>query len=284
MLRAEKTTAIPEGMHWYRLAFKTIPAFIFVYTYTIMCLNPNIKTRALFYLNLPIVVFFSTLTLHKTPIAYLILYALLIKFFLRGKPLGFGRLLAYASFGIGTITIFLRLYLLNLAFFDFLEKVPYYLFRRICISYTRTHALIIQIFPDQHDYFFGTAFFNPGRLLPFEPVNLSQFLGLWTKGKLMNRASASFSQGFANFGFSGLILAVLLMFVQILILQIIFKKCPKNIVFLSVYVMLIPNMLAYAHKSIQSTTSLVFVIFSLTIIFAYYTLQGFKRKLYKFAG
>lgn len=269
-IRAEKSTNLPEGGHWYWFAFSTIPAFNFVYTYILKRLRPSKKTKAVFYFNLPLVLFFSSLTLHKTPFAYLVLYILLIIFFLKGKSLGFKRLLAYFAIGTGSIIIMLRLYLLDRSFIDVLMLTPYYLYRRICIVYTKAHAYIIQIFPDQHDFFYGTAFANPGHILPFEPVNLSQFLGYWLSGSLQNYSAPSFSQGYANFGFPGFILILLFMFFQIILLQIVFKKCPKNPLFLTLYVLIIPNMLGYANTSIQAIISVIFVLFSIACIFAYY--------------
>lgn len=269
-IRAEKSTSLPEGNHWYRFAFSTIPAFIFVYTYILKRLRPSRKTRTVFYLNLPLVLFFSSLTLHKTPFAYLVLYVLLINFFIKGKSIGFKKLLGYFAIGTGTIIVMLRLYLLDRSFMDVLMLTPYYLYRRICIVYTKAHAYIIQIFPDQHNFFYGTAFGNPGHILPYEPVNLSQFLGYWVHGGLVNYSAPSFSQGYANFGFLGFMLIILLMFLQIILLQIVFKKCPKNPLFLALYVLIIPNMLGYAHTSIQAIIGEIFVLFSIACVFTYY--------------
>ena len=269
-IRAEKTTSLPEGGHWYRFAFSTIPKFIFVYTYILKLLRPSKKTKVAFYFNLPLVLFFSSLTLHKTPFAYLVLYILLVNFFLKGKSLGFKRLLGYFAIGTGTIIVMLRLYLLDRGFIDVLRLVPPYLYRRICTVYTKAHAHIIQIFPDQHDFFYGTAFGNPGHILPYEPINLSQFLGNWVHGLLQNYSAPSFSQGYANFGFSGFMLIILLMFLQIILLQIVFKKCPRNPLFLALYVLIIPNMLGYANTSIQAIISEIFVLFSIACVFMYY--------------
>jgi len=269
-IRAEKSTNLPEGGHWYWFAFSTIPSFIFVYTYILKRLRPSKKIKAVFYFNLPLVLFFSSLTLHKTPFAYLVLYLLLINFFFKGKSFGFKRLLGYFAIGTGTIIVMLRLYVLDRSFMDVLMLTPSYLYRRICIVYTKAHAYIIQIFPDQHDFFYGTAFGNPGHVLPFEPVNLSQFLGYWVSGSLQNYSAPSFSQGYANFGFPGFTLILLFMFFQIILLQIVFKKCPKNPLFLTLYVLIIPNMLGYANTGIQAIISTIFVLFSIVCIFLYY--------------
>src|SRR4030043_241741 len=113
-------------MHWYLLAFTTIPAFIFSYTYILNRLISTTNTKAIFYLNLPLVLFFSSLTMHKTPFAYLVLYIVLIRFFITGKSLGFKKLLGYFAIGAGTIIAMLRLYLLDRSFIDVLELVPNY--------------------------------------------------------------------------------------------------------------------------------------------------------------
>ena len=269
-IRAVKTTDLEEGMHWYRFAFLTIPAFIFAYTFILKCINNTTKSKFIFYLNLPLVLFFSSLTLHKTPLAYLVLYVLLINFLLQRKPVNFKRIFGYVTLCGIIITVMLRLYQLNKELIDVLKIVPYYFYRRIFVVYTKAHAYIIQIFPDQHDFFYGTAFGNPGHIFSYEPVSLSQFLGYWVYSTLQNYSTPSFSQGYANFGFSGFILIILFMFVQILLIQIVFSQCPKNPLFLALYVLIIPNMLGYANTSIQSIISGVFFLFIIACVFTYY--------------
>lgn len=269
-LRAKGSTSLPEGMHWYQFAFNTIPSFIFVYTYILKRLKPTRRTRIAFYFSAVLVLVFSSLYLYKAPYIYLILYILLVHFFLKGKNLGIKKMVGYMALGMGTIIVMLRLYLLDRGFMDVLKLTPYFLYQRICVVYTKAHAYMIQIFPDQHDFFYGTAFGNPGHVLPYEPVNLSQFLGYWVHGILQNYSAPSFSQGYANFGFSGFVLIIMLMFFQIILLQIVFKKCPKNPIFLAIYVILIPNMLGYSFQSIQEIISEIFILFCIALVFLYY--------------
>lgn len=269
-IRAEKSTNLPEGMHWYVLAFTTIPSFIFSYTYILNRLTSTTITKTIFYFNLPLVLFFSSLTMHKIPFAYLVLYIVLINFFINGKSLGFKKLLGYFAISTGTIVIMIRLYLMDRSFVDVLELVPLFLYNRICVVYTKAHASIVQIFPLQHDFFYGTAFFpNPGNVLPFDPINLSQFLGRRVTGILQNYASPSFSYGYANWGFMGFLLVILMMFFQIILLQIIFKKCPKNPLFLAIYVLIIPKMLGYSNQGFFGIIDALFILLSITIVFIY---------------
>lgn len=280
-LRAKGSTSLPEGMHWYRFAFNTIPSFIFVYTYILKRLKPTRRTRIAFYFNAVLVLVFYSLYLYKAPYIYLILYILLVLFFLKGKNLGIKKMVGYMALGMGTIIVMLRLYLLNRGFMDVLKLTSYFLYRRICIVYTKAHAYMIQIFPDQHDFFYGRTFGNPGHILPYEPVNLSQFLGNWVHGILQNYSAPSFSQGYANFGWLGFILVILVMFFQIILLQIIFKKCPKNPLFLALYVLIIPRMLGYGNQSIQAIIGEILILFSIVLVFAYYFLRDISISLGK---
>jgi len=269
-IRAKKSTNLPGGIHWYQFAFSTIPSFIFVYSYILKCLNPTRKTKLVFYFNVVLALFFASLHLYKSQYIYLIIYILLVLFFLKRREFDIKKLIGHIALGVGSIIAMLQLYFLNRGFIDVLKLTPYYLYRRICIVYTKAHAYIIQIFPDQHDFFYGMTFGNPGHIFPYEPVNLSQFLGYWVHGGVGNYSAPSFSQGYANFGFSGFMLIIMLMFLQIILLQIVFKKCPKNPLFLALYVLIIPNMLGYANTSIQAIIGEIFVLFSIACVFTYY--------------
>ncbi len=212
----------------------------------------------------------------------LVLYIILIKLFLQSDSFKFRKVIGYIIIGTGTIIGMLRLYLLDRSFLDVLKLFPSYMYSRICISATKAHAHVIQIFPDQHDFFYGTAFANPGHLLPFEPVNLSQFLGYWLRQRLENYSSPSFSQGYANFGIAGFLLIVTLMFFQLLLFQFMFRRLPKNSLFLTFYVLIIPNMIGYASTSIQAVFEVIFVLFCITSAVVYYfaidTVFNIKRE------
>ncbi|WP_156919761.1 O-antigen polymerase [Syntrophorhabdus aromaticivorans] len=272
-VRAEKSTDLPEGMHWYSLGFNTIPAFIFCFTYTLKRTVSSPRVKTIFYLNLPLVLFFSALTMHKTPFAYLVLYALLINMFLSPKSFNVKKLLGYTAVMIGSIIVFVRIYLLDRGLNDVFLYLPEYFFNRVFACYTRAHAYMIIIFPNQHDFFNGITFNNPGGIFPFEPVNLSQFLGYWVEGRLSNYPPPSFSQAYANFGTTGFALSLLIMFVQITIGQIIFKKCPKNPLFLALYSLVIPMMLGYSMQSIDTVIGIIFVIVMMIILSIYYVFR-----------
>jgi hypothetical protein len=279
-VRAEKSTDLPEGMHWYSLGFNTIPAFIFCITYIMKRLISSQGVKILFYLNLPLVLFFSALTMHKTPFAYLVLYMLLIKFLLSPMSFNIKKLIGYMAVIIGSIIVFVRIYLLDRGLMDVFIYLPEYFFNRVFACYTRAHAYMILIFPNQNDFFNGLTFINPGGIFPFEPISLPQFLGYWVEGRLSNYPPPSFSQAYANFGTAGFALSLLIMFTQIIILQIIFKKCPKTPLFLALYSLVIPMMLGYSMQSIDTVIGVIFVIFVMIILSIYYVFRDLWSTLF----
>ena len=97
----------------------------------------------------------------------------------------------------------------------------------------------------------------------------------------MNYSSPSFSQGYANFGIAGFVLVLVLMFLQIIVIQIIFQKSPKTPIFLAAYTLVVPLMLGYSNQAIDQVFSIVFMIFILTGLSIYYVLRHMYSTLYR---
>jgi len=182
--------------------------------------------------------------------------------------------------GIGSIILFIRIYLLDRGLIEVFAVLPDYLCKRIFETYTKAHAYIVIIFPDHHDYFNGLTFSNPGHIFPYDPINMSQFIGFWVSERLENYASPSFSQAYANFGIAGFILSLIIMFVQIIFIQIMLKKCPKTPLFLSIYVLVVPLMLGYSMQAIDAIIGLLFAGFIAIVILIYYTLNYMVSALF----
>ena len=184
--------------------------------------------------------------------------------------MNFKKILIYLGLGSFSIVLALRLYLLDRDIISVLRFVPEYFWHRVFSVYTEAHAYILQIFPANHNYFYGRTIGNPGGIFPYDNVNLSQFLGRWIHGSLMNYASPSFSQGYANFGFAGFVIVLLIMFYQIILIQVIFKKCPKEPIFLTIYILILSKILNYSNSAIENIISEIFIIVMVCILFFYY--------------
>jgi len=269
-VRAEKTTSLPEGAHWYVLGLQTVPFFTFIYTYLIKRLTNSLGARVLFYANAMAVVVFAASFANKGIILTMMFYLVGVRLGLGKGGLRLRQLVGYGAVGFASLFLFIRLYLLDRGFEDVARIFTRYMADRILFAYAQAHAYIVQIVPREHPFFNGTAFANPGGVLPFTPVDLSQFLGYRTLGHLANYSTPSFTQGYANFGWIGIGLIVGLMGLQVIILQVLFRRLPKNPLFFAMYVLLFERMTHYGAEPLQNVLSEEFVLFLILVTLLYY--------------
>ena len=277
-LRAEKATSLTEGSHWYNMGFYTVPSFIFIYTYVLYSLHQTRKYKYLFYSSIPLIILMFFSFLGKGGIIYLLCYFITIKLLVKYHEVKSSHVKYYIVIGMASIILILRLYLLDRSFYDVLALLPHYMFERICLTYTDGYAIMLNIFPLKHDYFYGVAFGNPGHVFPFEPVDLSQFLGMFLHGGLENYSVPAYAQGYANFGVAGIYMIVLLMFMQMLIVQVFFKSLRRNPIFLSVYIYIVVRMIDYAKEPIQGIIAEEYILFALFVCAVYYLIRDVYKK------
>ena len=270
-LRAEKLTNLPEGAHWYNLGFIGIPSFLIVFTYILKKKARTLKYKILFDANLPLALLFMSLDVTKTQYVYLLTYFFILNIFIEEKAINLRKIAFYVSIVFICITLIMRIYLMDRSFYEVLKLMPAFLFNRIFVVYSEAHAYITKIFPYRHGYFYGATFSNPGGILPYKPINIAQFLGWWVNSaEVQNYSLPSFSEGYANFGIIGFVLIMMIMFLQILLLQMFFKWCPKNPLFLAIFIFMAEKMLHYAIEPIQLILPEELLFFFLITIGLYY--------------
>jgi hypothetical protein len=275
-IRAEKTTSLREGSHWYVLGLQTVPYFTFIYAYALRTLERTRKTALLFAVSLVVTLGFATSFANKDVLLHLALYVILVQACLGRKGVRLRSALLYAALGLGSVFLFLRLYLMDRGALAVLSLFGRYLADRLLFVYAEAHALILQIFPQEHAFFYGQAFANPGGILPFVPVDLSQFLGYRVLGHLANYASPSFSHGYANFGVAGLLLILAIMTAELVVIQLVFRRLPRSLLFLSAYVLVAERMIRYGSESIQNVVAEEVVLFLVGVIVIHALLQDFS--------
>ena len=123
-LRAEKSTNLSEGSHWYRFGFNRIPTFVLIYIYVLHRTSGTKMSKTLLVLNLPLVVAFSSFSMHKSSIIYLVLNVLLVRVALRDIKLNLYQGLKYLTLSFISIVGMLRLYLMDRPFGDVLLLAP----------------------------------------------------------------------------------------------------------------------------------------------------------------
>jgi len=272
-LREEKWSFLSEGSHWYKAGFFTIPQIAVIYSYIYKIINK--KYRFFFYTNLIIGIFFLIFSATKSPIVELIFCLFITRLLL--KEMSIKLLFFYFVLFLMVIFALLSLYYLDKSPSEVFTSLFDYLVMRILVDYTMTHAYVLNIFPDLHDYFYGLTFGNPGNIFPFTSISLSHFINVWVYGVVANCSVPSFSEGYANFGFLGFLIILLIMFFQIIIFQIIFKYLPVNVFVISLYIFFSVNMLNYAISSIENVFPLELILIFSILFFVYYIIQQFKK-------
>jgi hypothetical protein len=260
-LRGEKTTSLAEGSHWYTLGLQTVPYFTFIYAYVRRSLERTRAATLLFAVSAVVAITFATSFANKDVLLHLALFIVLVKACLGRRGVRPAQALLYAVLGLGSVYLFLRLYLLDRGSLDVLRLFGGYLVDRLLFVYAEAHAYIVRIFPHEHAYFDGRALANPGGLLPFVPVELSQYLGYRVLGHLANYSAPSFSYGYANFGLPGLALTTGIMTAQLVLVQVVFRRLPRSPLFLSMYVLLAERMIRYGSESLQQVFAEEVVLF-----------------------
>jgi len=260
-LRAQKTTSLPEGSHWYVLGLQSVPYFTFIYSYVLRSLERTRATTLLFAVSTVVTLGFATSFANKDVLLHLMLYVVLVKACLGHRGVRLRTVLVYGGVGLASVFLFLRLYLLDRSALAVLSLFGGYLADRLLFVYAEAHALIVHIFPREHAFFYGRAFANPGGLLPFEPVDLSQYLGYRVMGHLANYASPSFSFGYANFGIAGVALILGIMAAELMLVQLVFRWLPRSTLFLSVYVLIAERMIRFGSDSIQNVLAEEVILF-----------------------
>ena len=281
-VRAEKLTDLSEGSQWYMLSLRTLPFLATVYAYALWYVHRTRLTRLWFWITLALTAASALSFATKDALVHLPLLLLIAQVCVSGRNFRFRRVLGYVALSLGSVLLIWRFYLLEQPLGEVASVLLSALAERLFVAWAEGQSLLVSTFPQQHDYFWGAAFGNPAGLLPFEPVDISRFLGFWSLGHLANYNTASFGQGYANFGFAGVVLVLLVMVVQLIGFQMLFRWLPKTPLMLAVYCLFADRMLSYGTQSLQLVFSEEVVLAVVLLVAAHYAgralLSGVGRR------
>lgn len=249
-VRAVKTTNIPEGMSWYALGLQTIPFLTFVYAYGLHLLRRTAASARLLAIVAVITVVLASMFANKGVILEMMSLVVVVRICVGSDVVRLRRIALYAVAGVASVFPFLRLYLLDRGLGAVGGLFGQYLLDRILFTYAKAHAYLVQIFPSEVPYLDGRGLPNPGGLLPFSPVNLSQFLAYYLTGGVANYSAPSFSRGYADFGYPGIVLIIAFIFVQAGALQIVFRRLPRQPIYMAVYALFASRMIMFGATSV----------------------------------
>jgi len=245
--------ALKKG-HWLiagtmLLKFNTYISFIYAY------LKKTWKWKTLFTLLFILTFFIVIIPGTKGRIIFFFVELILIKFFLDYQKhimlkKNIEKLyLKYISGGL-IIVIFMSFVL----FGTFTEKpflVAKQIFHRVFIGQIEGLYHILGLYPEPLDFLCGKGFANPGGILPYEPIFVSEQLARYLFPESVNLKTflslntIFYGDAYANFGWLGVILSIIMAGIIIQIMNVFFVKYfKKNAITLSIYVILITEWLS----------------------------------------
>ncbi|MBU0474993.1 MAG: oligosaccharide repeat unit polymerase [Bacteroidetes bacterium] len=268
-LRAEKWTNLHEGTSWYKLGFESIPRIIIVFSVIVFPQIKGIRRWFIFILILSVSFILLLCSLTKSPIVLSFFLAFLTYWYIYNTKIKISTTLLSGAIFILLLFLLIKVYHLDRTNSEIISFLPEIVWDRITGSYTIALAKILYIFPNYHDFHYGASFSNPFGIFPYNPINISQFLGDWTNRRLENDSPPSFAIGYANFDFIGMIIVLIAIFFIVFYLQ---KKIARvknsTYIYITFYIMYCERMMHFSIESLLSTINLglLFVFFIVYLI------------------
>jgi len=244
---------ILENRHWLiagTMLLKLSTYISFIYAYLKKTWKWKILFVSFFILSLLIVLIPGT----KIRIIFFFAELILIKFFLDfQKWVALRRSIRKLYFKYIALGLVIIVPLLFILFGLFTEK-PFWvtktILKRVFLSQIEGLYHILNLYPERLDFLYGRGFANPGGILSYEPIFVGEQIAEYlvpgaVEAKTFLGMNTIFSgDAYANFGWLGTILSIIIAGTIIQTMNILFiKYFKKNAITLSVYVILITEWL-----------------------------------------
>ncbi len=201
--------------------------------------------------------------LHKQGPAYIIIELLLLRMLLK-KIKARSFLIAISLVAASILGMFIFFYGLDnrFSFADILMM----LVRRVFSSYSFNLEFGLERFPSDFSFFYGTTLPNPADIFNFTQVDLSAFTMWYLYGNLLGNAPMpAAGEFYVNFGFTGVLIFVFLVFLWLSFLVYSFQFVRHNVFLLCAWIVLSLRVISCNQQSFFSATD--FKMIALGIIF-----------------
>lgn len=252
--------------HWFQPGFSLLPVIALFASYSLLLRSPGLRHRLLFWATLVFALVGTTSFLNKDGVVVVGVGLLLVYLYER-KTLGLVRALAI---GGAAVVAVVGLYLVYDPQFVARGTAFTDLWDRVFVSYSRSAAIGLNLWPGREPFLNGATIVNPGGLWPYESVDLSQkvFPYAYETEVLGSAPVPAFAEGYVNFGWPGTVAAVLLCFALVVGLQALFARIRFTALEMGLMVMLLYSTTEMAANSVFYSvlhpTSVIFYVAMLT--------------------
>lgn len=196
-LRREATRG---KVHWFMIGYNYLPLFLSSYTYVLRCRRRNLAYSLLFYVTFVCSAVLSVSFFYKEWIFWLFVSLAIAHIIIhRGVRL---KVWLMVFVGILVLGVSYKVY------YPFIKPIDIgrLIVHRLIEVYPMNAGIVFGLFPDRMSFLGGLSFPNPGRIFPYDQVNLSGFVYSFLYGGKGSAPVPFFVEGYANFGFLGLAL------------------------------------------------------------------------------
>lgn len=252
--------------HWFQPGFHLLPVVALFAAYALLLRRPVFRHKAMFWSLLVFALVGTTAFLNKDG-AVVVAVGLLLVYLFERRSLSVARA---GLVGAAALVAVIALYVVYDPAFLARGQAAQGLWDRVFVSYSRAAAIGFSLWPDQEPLLYGATVVNPGGVLPYQSVDLSQkvFPYAYETEVLGSAPVPAFAEGYVNLLWPGVLLSIALCFALVVAMQAVFARIrygPLEVGLLAILVYSASEMaINSVFYSLLHPTNIIFYIAMLT--------------------
>lgn len=280
LLRSEMTNNFSD-YHWYYLFTNRLMLFCSYFYFSIYLLETNKRHFFKFFLSVILTSFSLTMTTEKGPLAYFVLSLFFCFIITRKSKITFK----------GIFKISLPILLILTVFYSQFMNVRKVgtaigsVFSRTLTGQIQPSYHYLEFFPEIEPFLLGKSMTNPGGIFPFTTYNIPQEVMAWyntnehLSGIVGSMPTIFWGEAYANFGVLGIIIAPIIIFYFIRLVEKFFSRLQINSITVAAYIWIV---MYFLNLSITGYSNFIFDIYGIAFLMAFITALfiQYKGKIY----
>lgn len=208
--------------HWFQPGFHLLPVVALFAAYAMLLRRAVFRHRVMFWCLLVFALVGTTAFLNKDG-AVVVAVGLLLVYLFEKRSLSIARA---GLVGSAAAVAVIGLYVVYDPAFLVKGEAAHGLWDRVFVSYSRAGAIGFSLWPEQEPLLYGATIVNPGGVLPYQNVDLSQkvFPYAYETEILGSAPVPAFAEGYVNLLWPGVLLSIVLCFGLVVSMQAIFAR------------------------------------------------------------